>query len=555
MTERGERMPRPHAAGDGDVPVFLPDGVEAPAGLVEAALGYEAALMADDLESLAEYFAPGPDTLRGDEGGLLVGREAITRFRGRRGGAPERRIEALHVRPIDDDHAWLAAVTAPLGGGRGLVSQLWERRDGVWRITAAHVSAPPRALDPRIWRIVGEPLLGPTASGPLDGHTIAVKDLIAVEGFAIGVGVPEYLAGAAPAPRSAAVVDTLRAAGASVRGIAQTDQFAYSIAGRNAAYGTPPNAAVPGAISGGSSSGPASAVAMGHATIGLGTDTAGSIRIPASYQGLWGLRTTHGAVSVDGVLPLAPSFDTVGWLTRDGETLAAVARVMLERMPQRRADATALAKATLELPALDAPALVLAPALADSATPEVARAFAAGLDSLRASRVRIDVLDDPALAADALDRLSEAFRTVQAAEAWAQHGSWITAHPGALGDDIAARFAWAASVTPDAEAAVRERLAVARTALDAALGDAVLVLPSAASVAPPVDAAGAEIEAIRAATLRITTVAGVTGRPALSVPGLTAGGAPVGVCFVGPRGSDVALVQHAPEWATALKHG
>ncbi|WP_448002447.1 AtzH-like domain-containing protein [Agromyces bauzanensis] len=543
-----ERMPR--LRGDGDVPVFLPDRVAAPAGLVEAARGYEAALQASDLEALEGYFAPGPDTLRGDEGGLLVGREAITRFRGRRGGAPARRIEGMHVRPIDDDHAWLAAVTAPLGGGRGLVSQLWERRDGVWRITAAHVSAPPPALDPRIWRVVGEPLLGPTASGPLDGHTIAVKDVIAVEGFALGAGVPAYLAGVAPAPRSAPVLDELRAAGASVRGIAQTDQFAYSIAGRNAAYGTPPNAAVPGAISGGSSSGPATAVAMGHATIGLATDTAGSIRVPASYQGLWGLRTTHGAVSLDGVLPLAPSFDTVGWLTRDGETLAAVARVAFERMPQYRLDAPAP-----DAPALDAPALVLAPALADSATPEVGRAFAAAVDALRSAGVGIRVLDGPALREDALDELHEAFRTVQAAEAWAQHGAWITAHPGALGDDIAARFAWAASVTPDVEAAARDRLAVARTALDTAIGEGVLVLPSAASVAPSVDAAGAEIEAIRAATLRMTTVAGATGRPALSAPGLTAAGAPVGVCFVGPRGSDVALVERALEWAQALKHG
>ena len=148
--------------------------------------------MSDDLGALEEYFAAGPSTVRGDEGGLLVGRETITRFRGRRGGAPKRIIEALHVRPIDDEHAWLIAVTAPLTGGRGLVSQLWERQHGRWRITAAHVSAPPRALDSRIWRVVGEPLLGPTGAGPLDGHTVAVKDVFAVEGFALGAGVPAY---------------------------------------------------------------------------------------------------------------------------------------------------------------------------------------------------------------------------------------------------------------------------------------------------------------------------------------------------------------------------
>ncbi|MDQ0576177.1 AtzH-like domain-containing protein [Agromyces albus] len=534
-------MPQPSADGvrvHYGVPVHLPEGARAPDGLVEAALGYEAALMSDDLTTLEGYFAPGDATLRGDEGGLLVGRDTITRFRGRRGGAPKRVIEALHVRPIGDHHAWVAAVTAPLAGGRGLVTQLWERQEGAWRITAAHVSAPPRALDPRVWRVVGEPLLRASASGPLDGLTFAVKDVFAVEGFPIGAGVPAYLEGARPEPRSAASLRALLAEGASVRGIAQTDQFAYSIAGRNAAYGTPPNPAVPGAISGGSSSGPAAAVAMGHATIGLATDTAGSIRIPASYQGLWGLRTTHGAVSTEGVLPLAPSFDTVGWLTRDGETLAAAARASLDPASQLRVGAR----------------LVTAAALAESATPEVARSFARAVDALAASGSDISELDDPAFGGEALDALYAAFRTVQASEAWAAHGAWIQAHPGALGADVAARFEWAAAITPEAASDARVRLEAARRALDAALGDAVLVLPSAASVAPAVDADGAEIEAIRAATLRMTAVAGATGRPAVSVPGLTADGAPIGVCFVGPRASDVALVDAAIGWSEQLKH-
>jgi len=396
----------------------------------------------------------------------------------------------------------------------------------------------PRALDPRIWRVVGEPLLRPTAAGLLDGHTVAVKDVFAVEGFALGAGVPAYLSGAERAPRSAASLSVLLAAGASVRGIAQTDQFAYSIAGRNAAYGTPPNPAVPGAIPGGSSSGPAAAVAMGHATIGLGTDTAGSIRIPASYQGLWGLRTTHGAVSVDGVLPLAPSFDTVGWLTRDAETLAAVTRASLGAVEPRTPGAQ----------------LVTAPALTDSSTPEVARAFAAAIDALATAGSEVRTLDDAAFSADALDALYAAFRTVQAAEAWAQHGAWIEAHPGALGDDIAARFAWASTITAGAASVARAALDGARAALAAALRDAVLVLPTASSVAPSTDADGAEIEAIRTATLRMTAVAGATGRPAVSVPGLTAGGAPIGVCFVGPRASDMALVERALGWSEILKH-
>lgn len=389
--------------------------------------------------------------------------------------------------------------------------------------------------DPRVWRVVGDPLVAPTGSGALDGRTVAVKDVFAVEGFAVGAGIPAYLDEAPREAASAASLRRLLDAGAAVRGIAQTDQLAYSIAGRNAAYGTPPNPAVPGAISGGSSSGPASAVALGQADLGLGTDTAGSIRIPASYQGLWGLRTTYGAVSREGVLPLAPSFDTVGWLARDPAVLEAAAAASLEA-PAGGGAATARTDGRL----------VTAPALAESATPDVRAVFRATLAGWGRD---LAVLDDPALVDAALDALYEDFRTVQAAEAWAAHGAWVRAHPGALGADVAARFAWASTVSSDAERAARGRLDAASRGVDAALGDAVLVLPSAASVAPALDAAGREIEAVRAATLRMTAVAGVTGRPALSAPLLAVGGAPVGVCLVGPRGSDLALLAVARELA------
>jgi Asp-tRNA(Asn)/Glu-tRNA(Gln) amidotransferase A subunit family amidase len=408
-----------------------------------------------------------------------------------------------------------------------------------------------RPPDARVWRVVGDPLVPATGRGPLDGRTVAVKDVVAVEGFAIGAGVPAYLDESRPQAASAASLGRLLDAGASVRGIAQTDQFAYSIAGRNAAYGTPPNPAVPGAIPGGSSSGPASAVALGEADLGLATDTAGSIRVPASYQGLWGLRTTYGAVSRAGVLPLAPSFDTVGWLARDPAVLEAAALASLEPTdPLASTDPLAPTRPPGPLAstasAAGASRLVTAPALAASATPTVRAAFLAALagwDSDVAS------LEDPALGDPALDALYADFRTVQAAEAWAAHGAWITAHPGALGADVAARFAWASTVGPGAGHAARRRLDAARRAIEDVLGDDVLVLPSAASVAPALDADGDEIEAVRAATLRMTSVAGVTGRPALSVPLLTVGGAPVGVCLVGPRGGDVALLALARELA------
>ena len=195
--------------------------------------------------------------------------------------------------------------------------------------------------DPSIWREHGTPLLPPLGSGPLgseslQGRTVAVKDLFAVAGFPTGAGNPTWLAQAEPEPADAWAVRALRAAGAAIAGIAQTDELAFSLSGANAHYGTPPNTAAPGLVTGGSSSGPAAAVAAGQADIGLGTDTAGSVRVPASVCGLFGMRPTHGAVPADGVLHLAPSFDTVGWLTADASLLAAVGSVLLPPVPPAR---------------------------------------------------------------------------------------------------------------------------------------------------------------------------------------------------------------------------
>ncbi len=394
--------------------------------------------------------------------------------------------------------------------------------------------------DARIWRVVGEPLLRPTAAGPLDGHTVAVKDVFAVEGFPLGAGVPAYLAEAERAARSAASLRALQAAGASVRGIAQTDQFAYSIAGRNPAYGTPPNPAVPGAIPGGSSSGPAAAVAMGDATIGLATDTAGSIRIPASYQGLWGLRTTHGAVSVDGVLPLAPSFDTVGWITRDGETLAAVARACLDTADSRDLGARLVSGSRAR--GLGDPRRSHVPSPRRS-TPSTSRARRSARSTIPHSAPTRSMRCTPRSARCRRPRRGRS----------TDDGSRRTPARSGMRSPRASRGP--PRSRPRRPTRRGPCSTMRRAALDAALGDAVLVLPSAASVAPSTDADGAEIEAIRAATLRMTAVAGATGRPAVSVPGLTAGGgAPIGVCFVGPRASDIALVERALGWSEALKH-
>ena len=300
---------------------------------MDAFWSYEKALMDNDLDALDRLFAPGPETLRGDAAGLLVGHEEISAFRGGRGGAPPRHIVETHVQEVDPDHALVVAVTELDRGGRGQQTQLWARGDEGWQVDGGARRRPGCRLRPADLAAGRRPAAARLRDRPLAGESVAVKDLYAVAGQRVGAGNPAWLDQAAVETSNAWAVQQLLEAGADVAGIARTDEFAYSLAGTNAQYGTPPNPKAPRRISGGSSSGSSSAVSLGHASIGLGTDTGGSIRVPAAYQGLWGIRTTHGLVPTDGLLPLAPSFDTVGWLTRSPALLARVGETLLPEGP------------------------------------------------------------------------------------------------------------------------------------------------------------------------------------------------------------------------------
>lgn len=376
--------------------------------------------------------------------------------------------------------------------------------------------------DSSIWREYGTPLLPPLAAGPLDGLGVAVKDLFAVGGFPIGAGNPRWLAQAEPEAADSWAVHALRAAGAAINGIARTDELAFSLSGANAHYGTPPNPAAPGLVTGGSSSGPAAAVACSQADIGLGTDTAGSIRVPASVCGLFGLRPTHGAIPADGVLDLAPSFDTVGWLAADPSVLRAVGSALLPP------------PATPGRFAAHPPRLLMSADLPN----EQARGLAETLG------VALGTGPVPGLADDDLTDLLAAFRTVQAAQAWQLRGPWITANPGALHSDVEARFRAGADVDPDTRQRAASVIAGQRAKMLDVLGDdSWLVMPAAAGPGHARDAPAADRDAWRQATLRRTVVASAFGLPSCVIPGL--GRPPTGTALIGPPDADHALLDAA----------
>lgn len=501
------------------------------ADLLAAFWAYEQALSVNDLTGLDHWFLDAPDTLRAEGDTVLVGHAAIAGFRRGRGGAPARVVERVHVvRPA----ARVAVVTAETrrqDGGRGLQTQVWQHTDAGWRIAAAHVSAvsapaPDDRPDPAVWRVADGPLVASTGQGPLAHVRLAVKDLFAVAGQRVGAGNPAWLAEARPESAHADAVRRLLGAGAELTGIAQTDELAFSLAGTNPHYGTPANPAAPGRITGGSSSGPAAAVARGWADLGLATDTAGSIRVPASYCGLYGWRPTHGATPDGGLLALAPSFDTAGLLAHDPVLLRTAAEALLTP-----GDTTApITRCMVD------------EELVSLAAPEVRASFEAACRALTL-RTALPLAPARTGAAEHLEEWFAAFRTVQAAEAWEQHGAWITRHPGALAPDVAARFENGRRVSAAERARAEQVLSDARKALDAVLppGTA-LLLPATSGPAPLADAPPEEVEAVRAATLRLTCLASLAGLPAVVAPLLRVRSLPVGLCALGARGTDRALL-------------
>lgn len=290
------------------------------------------------------------------------------------------------------------------------------------------------------------------------------------------------------------------------------------------------NGAAPERIPGGSSSGSVSAVANRAADFALGSDTGGSVRIPAALNGICGIRPSHGAVDLAGVMPLAPSFDTVGWFAREAGLLARVGQVLL---PEDWAK-DALGRVAL-IP-------TDAWALADDAVRAVLHA---ALDRLALPR-RQDI--DLAGPTGGLDAWRIAFRTIQMREIWAQHGAWIESRKPRFGPEIADRFKLAKETAAHPEQGEAERRAEIRALLDEYLAaGAVMVIPTAADIAPLKTQSAAESLRFRDRTLSLTAISNLTGVPQVQIPAGRVAGAPVGLSFLSARGSDRALLEFAAQ--------
>lgn len=377
-------------------------------------------------------------------------------------------------------------------------------------------------------------------TGPLQGLKFLAKDLFDIAGYPTGAGNPDWLRTHEPANCNAVVVDRLLRAGGTLAGKTVTDEIAYSLDGINMHYGAPENPQYAGRVSGGSSSGSASAVAAKLVDFAIGTDTAGSVRLPASFCGIFGFRPTYGAISLQGVVPLAPVFDTVGWFARSAELLRKCGTVLLEQQSTAYNEQTTSPFKRL-LVAIDAFQFI---------EPELGAALAEALPSIKTHFQSVEAVQ---LSAYEWEEFVMCFRLLQSFSAWETHGEWIIREHPHFEASIQERFEFASRVTIEQKAeaeAIRNR--IVKNFAELLPSDTVLVMPTTQNVPPFVNAFPHIFTQERMANLKLTVLSPLAKIPQVTIPVKHSPTQSTGLSLIAGQNQDLALLSLAETIAATI---
>ena len=372
----------------------------------------------------------------------------------------------------------------------------------------------------------GQPYIAGVINKPLSNFSFGIKDIFDVAGFPTAFGSPDWLNTHPVATQTAPAVLDLVQQGATLVGKTHTDELTYSILGINAHYGTPTNPNYPNRIPGGSSSGSAVSVAGKLVDFAIGSDTGGSVRTPASFCGIYGMRPTHGRISLENARPLATSFDTLGWFARDPEILFKVGKSLLKEEFKPNTQAIE----------------VVAPKQAWEIVPDGLRKLA--LKRVQEIFVRNNLVnkDLPSLN---LKAWANTFSIIQANEIWQEHGAWASRHFENLGPGIKDRFLFASKIDPSiATQALDERIKI-RNLLNSILDNKFLLIPTVADTAPLLNSTKNKLEDFRQKSFQLLCIAGLGGLPQISLPVVSSPEGALGISLVGPKDSDLELLSFA----------
>uniref|UniRef100_A0A0D9W1W1 Amidase domain-containing protein n=1 Tax=Leersia perrieri TaxID=77586 RepID=A0A0D9W1W1_9ORYZ len=408
-------------------------------------------------------------------------------------------------------------------------------------------------------RFLLPPPPSPPQQLPLHGLTFAIKDIFDIAGRVTGFGNPDWARTHAPAAATSPVVLATLAAGATSLGTTVMDEMAYSINGENAHYGTPTNPCAPGRVPGGSSSGSAVAVAANLVDFSLGTDTGGSVRVPAAYCGIFGLRTSHGLVSTQNVIPMAQMFDTVGWFARDISTLSRVTKVLL---PLPDDDTVTVNQPTHVTIPLDCFQILGSP---DDRTYQVvnasvAKKFGLAIDNMNLGdfisnnvpsigKFIAEFSESELPSVPALSVISHVMRGLQRSQFKANHAEWVSTVKPNLGPGLRERIQEAiASGDNESLEDFQAIRAEFKSALSALLKDhGILAIPTVPGPPPMVGMEAAPLENFRARAFSLLSIAGLSGFCQVSIPLGTRNGVPVSVSLMARHGTDHFLLNMAHE--------
>lgn len=371
----------------------------------------------------------------------------------------------------------------------------------------------------------------PYRSGTLDKLTFAAKDLIDLAGYKTGCGNPSWEQTHSPAAAHAICIEQLLYAGATCIGKTMTDELAFSLLGENFFYGTPVNPKAPDRVPGGSSSGSASAVACGLVDFALGTDTGGSVRVPASNCGIWGYRPSHGRISLTGVMPLVPSLDTLGVFAKNNTILNAVAAVLLnEDLVQQD---------------LEPSSIYLLEDLFSICDPEICAALGSIINKLCPNKTNLS-----SVLTQALDYqgLFELFCQTQWPEIWNSHGAWITATAPVFGPATAKNFELTKMADRTHIPIYLKQRELFSSQINTFLGKHKLFcFPTTPILAPLLNSISTDRMQgdYYPRTLAMTAIAGLAGLPQVTLPLADVAGIPIGLSLVAARGNDNYLLSVA----------
>lgn len=358
--------------------------------------------------------------------------------------------------------------------------------------------------------------------GFLQDLNFGIKDVFDIKGYPTSFGSPDWL-NSHPIPiKTTPIVEQLLNEGAKLVGKTHTDELTYSILGMNAHYGTPLNPLTPNRVPGGSSSGSAVAVAGNLVDFAIGTDTGGSVRAPASFCGLFGIRPTHAKISLEHARPLAKSFDTLGWFARDSQTLYKIGQVLFNETPKDLPDYQfVIPQQALEI-------------LPESLKIE----FIKKVESLFSGQIKIENFKDMHLSSWA-----EVFRIIQAKEIWEEHGDWAKNYLDHFGPGIKQRFLIASEVSePTAIKARNDREQIQIFLNSILTNNQVLIVPTVANLAPLLNSKQEELELFRKSSFQLLCMAGLGGLPQISIPAILIDGCGFGISVIGAKNSDIQLL-------------